>query len=190
MRLKRNKFSLGLGFDFLAGATQSELESVIAHELSHPKLRQQFTRTCLSRGLERIVQLSRSPTNSTTPRRGKAQSSRIARVFLGAVDAIGEMAARQIAVLSRQEEFTADRGAAQIVGAERIGGALLKVEALGRFAVRLPWQERVLQLQAGTLTQWLVKEMSGVKPLLPQEAEAQQTDRFVITRLSCRRSLG
>lgn len=178
VRLKKNTFALGLGFDLLAGATRAELESVIAHELSHAKLTQEFMRNWLSRGLERIVQLSRRLSSLTVPRRGKAQSSRLARLFLHIADGLGETAARHIAALSRAEEFAADLGAAQIVGPERIGRALLKVEALGRFAVRLPWPERVAQLQALTLAQWLVNEMSQVKPLLPEEAEAQQTDRF------------
>ena len=57
-------------------------------------------------------------------------------------------------------------------------GTLLKVEALGRFAARLAWRERIAQLQAQTFSQWLVKELAVVKPLELQEVEAQALDRF------------
>ena len=63
------KVALGLGFDLLAGTTQSELQAVIAHELSHAKLTQRTVRNWLARGLERAVQLSRGLSNLTAPRR-------------------------------------------------------------------------------------------------------------------------
>jgi Zn-dependent protease with chaperone function len=170
------KVALGLGFDLLAGTTQSELEAVMAHELSHAKLTQRAVRNWLARGLERAVQLSRGLSKLTAPRRRKARSPRLARVFLRVSDFLAEAAAQRIAAYSRKEEFEADRGAAEISGAETLREALLKVEALGRFAARLAWQERVAQLQAQTFTQWLVKELAQVKPLPLPELEAQ--DRF------------
>jgi Zn-dependent protease with chaperone function len=172
------KIALGLGFDLLAGTTQSELEAVIAHELSHAKLTQRAVRNWLAHGLERAVQLSRGLSKLGAPRRAKARSSRLARVFLRVSDFLAEAAAQRIAAYSRQEEFEADRGAAEISGTETLRGALLKVEALGRFAARLPWRERVAQLQAQTFTPWLVKELALVKPLPLPELEAQVPDRF------------
>jgi Zn-dependent protease with chaperone function len=172
------KVALGLGFDLLAGTTQSELEAVVAHELSHAKLTQRGVRNWLARGLERAVQLSRGLSKLGAPRRGKARSPRLARVFLRVSDFLAEAAARQIAAYSRAEEFAADRGAAEMAGAETLRGALLKVEALGKFAARLPWQERVAQLQAQTFTQWLVKELAQVRPMPLPELEAQAPDRF------------
>ncbi len=172
------KVALGLGFDLLAGTTQSELEAVMAHELSHAKLTQRVVRTWLARGLERAVQLSRGLSKLGAPRRGKARSPRLARVFLRVTDLLAEAAAQRIAAYSRQEEFEADRGAAEMAGAETLRGALLKVEALGRFAARLPWGERVAQLQAQTFTPWLVKELAQVKPLSLAELAAQGRNRF------------
>jgi Zn-dependent protease with chaperone function len=170
--------TLGLGFDLLAGTTQSELEAVIAHELSHAKLTQRMVRNWLARGLERAVQLSRGLSNLTAPRRGKVKFSRLARVFLRVSDSVAEAAAQRIAAYSRQEEFEADRGAAEISGAETVRGALLKVEALVKFTARLAWRERTAQLQAQTFSQWLVKELAVVKPLPLQEVAAQAPDRF------------
>jgi Zn-dependent protease with chaperone function/Tfp pilus assembly protein PilF len=173
-----DKVALGVGFDLLAGATQSELEAVMAHELSHARLTQRAVRNWLARGLERAVQLSRGLSKLSAPRRAGAQSPRLARVFLRISDHLAEAAAQRSAAYSRQEELEADRGAAEILGAETLRGALLKVEALGRFAARLPWWERVAQLQAQTFTPWLVKELAQVKPLAWQEVEAQAQDRF------------
>ncbi len=172
------KVELGLGFDLLAGTTQPELEAVIAHELSHAKLTQRMVRNWLARGLERAVQLSRGLARLAAPRRGNARSPWLARFLLGASELLAEAAAQKIAAYSRQEEFEADRGAAGISGPAALSGALLKVEALGRFASRLPWRERVAQLQAQTFTQWLVKELAQVKPLPLRQIEGQTPDRF------------
>lgn len=172
------KVALGLGFDLLAGTTQSDLEAVIAHELTHAKLTQRAVRNWLSRGLERAVQLSAGLSKLSAPRRDKADSPRLARAFLHVSDNLAEAAAQRIAAYSRQEEFEADHGAAEISGAETVRGTLLKVEALARFAARLPWRERTAQLQAQTFSQWLAKELAVVKPLQWQEAEAQAPDRF------------
>jgi Zn-dependent protease with chaperone function len=172
------KVALGLGFDLLAGTTRSELEAVLAHELSHAKLTQRAVRIWLTRGLERAAQLSRGITRLNAPHREKGNSPRLARVFLRASDNLAESAARHIAAYSRQEEFEADRGAAEISGTDKVRATLLKVESLARFAARLPWRERMAQLQAQTFSQWLVNELAAVTPLQEQEIDAQTSDRF------------
>lgn len=169
---------LGLGLDLLAGTTESELEAVIAHELSHAKLTQHLVRTWLSRGLERATQLSRGLSNLIGRCRGKADFSRLARVFLRISEGLAEAAAHRIAAYSRREEFAADRSAAELVGPENMRSALLKVQALSRVAAGLAWRERIAQLQAQTFSQWLVNELSVVKPLPLEEVGAQEPDRF------------
>jgi predicted Zn-dependent protease len=177
-RRSGGKVALGLGFDLLAGTTRSELRAVIAHELSHAKLTQRAIRNGLARGLERAVQLSSGLSKLTVPRREKANSPRLARAFLRVSDNLAEAAAQRIAAYSRREEFEADRGAAEIAGADKVRDTLLKVESLGRYAAHLSWRERMAQLQAQTFTQWLVKELAQVTPLQWQEVEAQAPDRF------------
>ena len=112
--------ALGLGFDLLAGTTQSELEAVVAHELSHAKLTQRADRNWLVRGLERAAQLSRRLSQLADPRPAKAPSAGLARLSLRVSDRLAEAAAQRIAAFSRQEEFEADRGAAEISGAETV----------------------------------------------------------------------
>jgi Zn-dependent protease with chaperone function len=169
---------LGLGYDLLAGLTREELESVLAHELTHAKVTNRLAGHWLARGLERAVQIARGLRPRAAPRRRNARVSVLARHFLGMSDWLAASAARWIAACSRQEEFAADRGAAELCGANTAGAALLKVEALSRFAARLPWRERVAQLQAHAFGRWLVKELSAVKSLDLSEIAAEIPDRF------------
>jgi Zn-dependent protease with chaperone function len=106
---------LGLGYDLLAGLTAGELEAVLAHELTHARLTQRAVRDALSRGLHRAVQLVRNL--AALPRRGKGRSSTLGRLLLGIADALATGAAKWIAAVSRQEEFDADWGAAELCGA-------------------------------------------------------------------------
>jgi Zn-dependent protease with chaperone function len=172
------KMALGLGFDLLAGTSQAELEAVIAHELSHAKQTQRAVRNWLCHGLERAVQLSEGLSKLGAPRRKKPHASSLARACLRVSDSLAEAAAQRVAAYSRQEEFEADRGAAENSGAETLRRTLLKVQALSSFAARLSWRERIAHLQAQTFSQWLVKELAVVKPLAWQEAEAHAPDRF------------
>jgi Zn-dependent protease with chaperone function len=172
------KMALGLGFDLLAGTSQSELHAVIAHELSHAKLTQRAVRNWLCHGLERAVQLSGGLSKLTAPGGKKANSPSLARIFLRVTDRLAEAAAQRIAAYSRQEEFEADRGAAEISGAKTVRRTLLKVQALARFSARLQWRERIAQLQAQTFSQWVVRELAVVKPLALQEVETHAPDRF------------
>jgi len=172
------RVALGLGFDLLVGTNRSELEAVIAHELSHAKLTQRLLRNFLTRGLERAVQLSRGLSRLSPLPHKPARSSRLARAFLHLSDSLAESAAHRVAAYSRREEFKADRGAADIAGANMVRQTLLHVEALSRYAARLPWRERVAQLQAQTLSQWLVNQLAMVKPLTLEEVDVTPLDRF------------
>ena len=57
---------------------------------------------------------------------------------------------------------------------------------MSRFAARLPWRERVAQLQAHTFTPWLVKELALVKPLAWPELEARSRIVFRLIPRSIR----
>jgi len=171
----RGANALGLGYDLLAGLSVGELEAVLAHEFTHARLTQRALRDWLEHGLERAVQLVRG---LTEPRRAKAAPSALGSFLPRIADSIAESAARWIAALSRQEEFEADFGAAEICGAERARRVLIRVESLNRFTARVPWAERVAQLEAHAFRPWLVKELSAVKSMEPLEIAAQIPDRF------------
>ncbi|HEX4121953.1 MAG TPA: M48 family metalloprotease [Verrucomicrobiae bacterium] len=167
---------LGLGYDLLAGLTAGELEAVLAHELTHARLTQRAVRDGLARGLERAVQLVRNL--ALAGRHRKAASSVLRQVFLAMSDALATSAAKWIAAVSRQEEFDADWGAAELCGAPMARATLIKVQSLSRFTARLPWRERVAQLQAHAFRPWLVKELSAVKSMDTLEIAAEIADRF------------
>jgi Zn-dependent protease with chaperone function/tetratricopeptide (TPR) repeat protein len=166
---------LGIGFDLLAGLSERELETVLAHELAHAKITQRATRDWLAHGLERAAKLVRGLTLRT---RGKAPSSRLRRMLLRVSENLAECAAAWIAAIFRQEEFDADRGAAEICGAASSRAVLIKVESLSRFTARVPWQERVARLQAHSFTPWLINELAAVKRMDMLEAAALLPDRF------------
>ena len=175
------KVALGLGFDLLAGTTQSELEAVIAHELSHAKLTQRMARNWLARGLERAVQLSRGLSKLGAPRRAKARSPRLARVFLRVSDFLAETAAQRIAAYSRRRNLRRTGGAAEMAGAETLRGRAAEGGGVGPVCRAAAVAGPVAQLQAQTFTQWLVKELAQVKPLLLPELEARRRIAFRLT---------
>ena len=108
-------------------------------------------------------------TEVNTARRTKRSSS-VAQALFAVVDRLVRISTRLIATYSRQDEFAADRGAAGLCGAGVMKSALSRLEALHRITSRLPWNERVAQLQQpGGYSQWLLQEIA--QGLAPQAAE-------------------
>jgi Zn-dependent protease with chaperone function len=172
------RITLGIGFDLLAGATRSELEAVLAHELCHASLPRWIMRRWLAHGLERGLQLS-SGLSRLCPLRGRRDNSpSLASALLQVTNRLVEAAAWHVRAFSLQEELEADRRAAVIFGREAFRDTLLKVESLSRFSARLSWPERVAQLQTQTLSAWLAQEFSRVKPVTVAELSAQVPDGF------------
>jgi Zn-dependent protease with chaperone function/tetratricopeptide (TPR) repeat protein len=166
--------NLGLGYDLLAGLLETEIEAVLAHELTHAKLVQRGLKHWLGSGLGRAGQLARGLSVQVQIGRRSKWSLQLARPFLVVADRLARLAARQVAAYSRQDEFAADRGAAELCGAGPLRSALIKLAPLAGMAARLPWNERVgrLQLQE-SFSQWLVGELSAaakVQPLEPSES--------------------
>ena len=175
---RRGRVVLGVGYDLLAGLTRDELEAVLAHELTHAKVAGHAVRHWLARGLERAVQISRGLSGRTAPRHRRVQIPFLTRSLVSAANWLAETAAESISASSRQDEFEADRGTAELCGGERARATLVKVESLSRFTARLPWRERVAQLQAHAFHPWLVKELAEVKTLDSQEITAEAPSRF------------
>ncbi|HEY3856138.1 MAG TPA: M48 family metalloprotease [Verrucomicrobiae bacterium] len=169
------KMALGIGFDLIAGLSVRELETVIAHELTHAKLTERASRDWLANGLERAVKLTRLLTRRS---REKLSASAFRRMLLSIAESLAESAAKWKAAVFRQEEFEADRGAAEICGVARSRQALIKIESLSRFAAQIQWRERVAHLQTHNIAPWLVDELAAVKPMDMLEISAQIPDRF------------
>ncbi len=91
---------------------------------------------------------------------------------------MAESSCKWVADVFRQEEFDADRGAAEICGVARSRATLIKVESLGHFATQIPWRDRVAHLQTHNFAPWLVNEFAVVKPMTMLEVSEQVADRF------------
>ncbi len=155
------KTILGIGYDLLAGLSQWEMQGVLAHEITHAKLVQRGFKTWLNRGLNRMVQLAKSLNAHLQGARKSRQLSQPAPFLFVMADRLTRQAARLVAGCSRQDEFEADRGAAELCGPGAIRSSLLKLEGLAKRSARLPWNERVARLQGGEgFSQWLAGELS------------------------------
>jgi len=161
---------LGVGYDLLAGLSAREAEAVLAHEMVHAKLIQRGVSYWLKTGLPRIVTLAMAlHANAEMHRRAK-RPALLARALLKVADRFARLGTRLVETYSRQEEFAADRGAAELCGATVCRSALAALRTLYARTQRIPWRERVSQLQLGEgFSQWLVQELTRTD--LPQSAE-------------------
>ncbi len=170
---------LSIGYDLLAGLSQAEAEAVLAHEMVHAKLIQRGLKQWLSFGLNRVATLTRALAAQVEAYRRVKRSFELAEFFLRCADWLTRLAARLVAKYSRQDEFEADHGAAELCGAAPIRSSLLKIDALARLAARLPWRERVAQLQLQGFSQWLVKELA-----LGESFQAPENSRTLFDKYS------
>ena len=175
------KTTLGLGLDLLAGLSGDEVESVLAHEMTHAKLvRRGFSRW-LHSGLARSARLTQA-----LSARVDSSNSTLTQVDLDAwivevADPLTRWIARLVGTYSRQDEFDADRGAAELCGSGTFRSALVKLQSLGELAGRLTLVERIAQLQHEEgFSRWLTRELATVAMPNPAEAEAQSEvlDRY------------
>jgi len=154
--------SLGIGFDLLAGLTVSEVEAVLAHELSHARLVQRGFSRWLKKGLARLGQVTNDLSACAAAYRQANQASDLAEITVRVFDGLTRRAARLVATYSRQDEFAADRGAVELCDAPAIRSALTRLEVLDDVVSGLPWSERLARLQPGeAFTAWLVSELAA-----------------------------
>jgi len=170
---------LGIGYDLLAGLSQAEIEGVLAHEMMHAKLVQRGFRQLLTGGVMRARQLSYALAAQLAAGRRAKRSNTLLGLFMRAADGLTRLAARQVAACSRQDEFAADRGAAELCGAGAIRSSLLKLEGLERIASRLPLRDRVAQLESGEgFGEWLVRELAAAHAGEQTEVRPQDFNQY------------
>lgn len=171
-----NKATLGLGYDLVAGLTQTELTGVLAHEMAHAKLIHRGLVRSLNRGVSRAANLASLLTHVVDSyRRAKADHS-LEGFLLGPAMISAHFAARMVARYSRQNEFEADREAARYCGPAPLRSALLKLDRISHKTRRIGWSERIARLrEPGGYASWLVEQLK-VTPL--GEAPDAYRDRF------------
>ncbi len=152
---------LGVGYDLLAGLTTREVEAVLAHEMVHARLIQRGLKQLLNGGLSRAAKLSGGLAAYMDAYERASQSAGLAGPMHSVADRLTKLAARLVAAYARQDEFEADRGAADLCGAGPIRSSLSKLDRLEAKLARLPWHERVARFQlGGGFSRWLVQELA------------------------------
>lgn len=152
---------LGVGYDLLAGLTTKEVEAVLAHELAHARTVQRGFSKWLNRGLARLGRTAAELSARAAFRQEAKQSAALASAVLRVFDPLATRAARLVASYSRQDEFAADRGAAECCGAAGLRSSLIKLERLNREVERMPWSERLARMQPEDhFGAWLITEIS------------------------------
>jgi len=186
----RGRTKLGIGFDLLAGLTTSEVEAVIAHELSHARLvRRGFSRW-LKKGLARVARTADELSARAEARRSAQNSPELALRATRLFDNLAMRAASLVATYSRQDEFEADRGAADCCGAGAMRSALQKLERLDFDIARLPWSERLARIHADErFAEWLVAEIArlrqdGDNPIAAHDVDSYSTHPSLRDRLA------
>jgi len=173
------KTTLGIGYDLLGGLSEAEIEGVLAHEVTHARLVQRGLNKWLRQGLNRATRLAGGLAALVEAGRKTRQASELAQALLKPADWLARTCARLVAACSRQDEFAADFGAAQLCGADALRSALSKLEKIGKTAARLPWRERVAQLQLGEgFSRWLVSELKAGDSALSPEAKAEPFNKY------------
>lgn len=177
-RQGKGKTVLGVGYDLLAGLSQAEMEGVMAHEMTHAKLIQRGLKGWLVSGFNRLINLTNHLRAEVDAYERGGQSNDLAAMLHKGADALTKLALRQISAYSRQDEFEADHGAAELCGAAKIRSSLLRLESLEEITSKLPWKERVARLQLeGGYSRWLRQELAKADSL-PKKPHAEMFNKY------------
>jgi Zn-dependent protease with chaperone function len=166
---------VGVGYDLLACLNEKEVEAVMAHELVHAKLIGRAFQNWLRGGMARAANVSHQLSHTVDLYRRANESFVFGDWVLAGADALTRLCARQIAACSRQGEFDADRGAAQLCGSGPLRSSLARLDRTHAKLVRLPWNERVSRIESPEgLGRWLQQELADTA----SETEARSPEIF------------
>jgi heat shock protein HtpX len=169
---------IGVGYDLLAGLSEQEVEAVMAHELTHAKLISRALRNWLFAGLGRAATVSNQLSAVVDAHRRAGEGSGPGDLMLLGADALTRLCARQMGAYSRQNEFEADRGAAELCGSAAMRASLQRLEVLHPKLARLPWNERVAKIESPDgLSRWLQQELAAAGPAA-EDGPAEVFDRY------------
>ncbi len=159
LRKGKGRSILTVGLDLLAALNVSQVEAVLAHEIMHALHVQRGATHWLRGGMVRIQQLTLKLKAVAEGARQRGSTAETAEEFWKLSQKLARQCTRLVAACSRQDEFDADRGAAELCGTEVCRSALITTEKLGVLSHQIPLRERVARRQMGVdLKNWLVAE--------------------------------
>jgi Zn-dependent protease with chaperone function len=152
---------LAVGYDLLAGLSESEVQAVLAHEMGHARFVRRGVKRWLDAGVSRIGFITSQLSAHAEAFRNEKKTYHLAELLLRRADFLTRKAARLLATYSRQDEFEADRISAELFGSASLRSALIKLKFLNERLGRLPWIERVAQVEVQeSFSRWLRRELS------------------------------
>lgn len=161
LRRGSGRTTLGVGFDLLAGLNVTDVSAVLAHEMAHAKLVRRGLDHWLKRGMTRLARVASELSECAASYREMKEPSDLANEAESIFKPLAKRAARFVATYSRQDEFEADRLAAELCGTAAVGSALTKLDRLSDALAWLPWSERLARVQPGErFSDWLVRELT------------------------------
>jgi Zn-dependent protease with chaperone function len=174
------KTRLGIGFDLLVGLSASQFGAVVAHEMSHARLVQRGFRGVLAKGATRMNRVAAGLTGMEPPPPStSAVSFDLDPLIWSVVHAMAALSLRMskagtrlVAASIRQDEFAADRMAAQICGPHLYRETLIYVHQLSALGARTSWRDRRIRIDSGQgLVPWLQSRLT------PTDAEQARSLR-------------
>jgi Zn-dependent protease with chaperone function/tetratricopeptide (TPR) repeat protein len=173
-RRGRGLCTLGLGFDLLVTLSESELESVITHEMAHARLVQRGYNGWLFRSVSRMDRLTPSLEGLLRTSREMSQRFFTAELILALVSFLRRTAFRLAGSYSRQDEFAADAIAAAVCGSQNYRSALLRTDLAALVGSPVTWQDRLVQSQREeSFCEWLRSRLTPRDDTERQELERQ-----------------
>ncbi len=168
VRSGRGKCTLGLGFDLLSTLQQAEVEAILLHEMAHARLVQRGVNRWTLAGVIRGHQLAGTLMELAEDERRASRKSEqdkgtpfyTARIMGWLAGRIARAESNLYALYSRQDEFLADKVAAEKGGAENFCAGLLKVVMADYKSAEVAWQDRMMQSQReGSYTAWVRSQL-------------------------------
>jgi Zn-dependent protease with chaperone function/Flp pilus assembly protein TadD len=180
VRKGRGHTILTVGYDLLATLTQDELDSVLAHELAHAKLIQRGYKGWASKAIGRLSQIANTLQAINREHRAAKKTFATAAVLGAGFHLIAKGSNRALAAYCRQDEFAADRAAAEVCGTAVYRGTLEKIDQVAVLAAKLSWRERLIKSQreqsySGWLRNALLPHDEAHRAALAAEARADDS---------------
>ena len=147
---------LFIGYDVLTVLTESQLESIIAHELAHSKLIHRAHSMWCDKGLWRAIQLNENLANLVAIHQHKKKKFYTAQVIHSWSAKLLRLTYRLYAKFRQQQELAADHLAAQMCGSNVYKDALMKLWIAAEKSRSIEWRERKICAQCSeSFVEWL-----------------------------------